>query len=146
MIIVRLVFINNTAASLDRTFDDYPISITTSVHITLSILTACIPFLRPVMDSLQSGILAGDVQTVGASGDGSRSYALQDASVAGWKAGGGIRSAYRNSVHKGSEKSKGPVTIVEAEAGKGGVRANSNDSDEGLIQKHTTFSVRTERR
>lgn len=63
IIVVRLVFVNASSGSIDHPFDDFHLAITTIVHVNLSIIVSCIPFLKPFMDSLQTGVLASDLRT-----------------------------------------------------------------------------------
>jgi len=79
----------------DPTFDAYRVSIYSQLVITLSVLVACIPFLRAFMDSLESGLLAnhgqhGNFKSVsnelgyalkGMSGSGSKGYRSCDDSL-----------------------------------------------------------------
>lgn len=41
--------------------DDFPVAMATTIHVNLSIIVTCIPFIKPVMDSLQTGILASSI-------------------------------------------------------------------------------------
>ncbi|MCJ1426815.1 hypothetical protein MMC29_004718 [Sticta canariensis] len=63
IIIVRLVFLSAFSNSIDHPFDDFSTVLTTIVHINFSIMVSCVPFLKPVMDSLQTGVLASDLRT-----------------------------------------------------------------------------------
>ncbi|MCJ1465194.1 hypothetical protein MMC07_003810 [Pseudocyphellaria aurata] len=63
IVIVRLVLLKATVNSADHPYDDFAVAITTIVHINISIIVSCIPFLKPVMDSLQTGVLASDLRT-----------------------------------------------------------------------------------
>lgn len=59
--ITRLVFLNHAS---ERVFDDFNIVLLTSIHANLNIVLTCIPFLKPVMDGIQSGILASDIRSL----------------------------------------------------------------------------------
>jgi hypothetical protein len=61
MIIVRLVFMKLNASSIDRPFNDFFTALVTSVHVNFSVIFTCLPFLKTVMDNIQTGLLAGDV-------------------------------------------------------------------------------------
>lgn len=63
IIIIRLVFLNDASFSSDRAFDDFNTVLLTSIHTNLSIVVTCIPFVKPIMDGIQSGILASDVRS-----------------------------------------------------------------------------------
>ncbi|MCJ1318975.1 hypothetical protein MMC15_004307 [Xylographa vitiligo] len=58
--ILRLVYISSTTPSTDPTFAAVPTALTTVVNINLSIILACIPFLKPFLDSLQIGMFNSD--------------------------------------------------------------------------------------
>jgi hypothetical protein len=60
--------------SSDYSFANYKPALFTEIHVTFSVVTACIPFLIPVMNSLQTGVLAGDLRTL--PGPSSRNYHL----------------------------------------------------------------------
>ena len=62
IIVVRLVYLNSTYRSIDRTYNDVNATITTIFHANLSIVIMAVPFLKPFMDSLQTGILASDLR------------------------------------------------------------------------------------
>ena len=75
VIVVRLVYLNARSNSADATFDDFATALITSIHVSLSITVSCIPFIKPVMDSLETGILASDVHS--SSQDAKSGYALR---------------------------------------------------------------------
>ncbi|MCJ1376853.1 hypothetical protein MMC20_008098 [Loxospora ochrophaea] len=58
--ILRLVYISSAYHSLDRTYADFNTVITTVVDVNISIILACIPFLKPFVDSLQIGLFNSD--------------------------------------------------------------------------------------
>lgn len=59
-VIFQLIVTNGRLNSLDSTFDYWPIAVSMSISECLSIVTACIPYLKPFMDSLESGRIRGD--------------------------------------------------------------------------------------
>ena len=61
MIIVRLVFLHANGSSADHPFADFTTAVATSVHVNFSVVFTCLPFLKPVVDNLQTGIMAGAV-------------------------------------------------------------------------------------
>ena len=65
IIIVRLVFLSSASNSTDHPFDDFATTVIASVHINLSVIITCLPFLKTVLDSLQTGLLASDLRTRG---------------------------------------------------------------------------------
>ncbi|KAL8918447.1 MAG: hypothetical protein Q9208_007353 [Pyrenodesmia sp. 3 TL-2023] len=64
LIVIRLVFINSAFNSSNHQRDDFRTVMATSIHVNLSILLSCMPFVKPVMDSLHTGILASDIHTM----------------------------------------------------------------------------------
>lgn len=86
IIIVRVVFLNLKSGSKDHQFDDFNLTIITSVHINFSVIITCLPFLKTIMDSLQTGFLASDIRVVSPghfSSHRSESYGLKSGSRAG---------------------------------------------------------------
>ena len=63
LIVIRLIYIKSAARSSNHALDDFLSVMMTSIHVNLSIVVACIPFIKPVMESLQTGLLASDVHT-----------------------------------------------------------------------------------
>ncbi|KAL8952508.1 MAG: hypothetical protein Q9222_001576 [Ikaeria aurantiellina] len=63
IIIIRLIYLNQVSKSSDHPKDDFSVVMATTIHVNLSIIVTCIPFIKPVMDSLQTGILASDIHT-----------------------------------------------------------------------------------
>ncbi|KUJ14246.1 uncharacterized protein LY89DRAFT_752108 [Mollisia scopiformis] len=65
--VIRIIYIHDNSKSVDHTYQDFAIILTTSFLINLSVIVTAIPFLKPIMDSLQTGILAGDLRSMGGS-------------------------------------------------------------------------------
>lgn len=59
--ILRIVYLSSAAKSSDRTFADFNTVMVTEIDMNLSIIFACFPFLKPVMDGLQTGLLTSDI-------------------------------------------------------------------------------------
>ncbi|KAL8932201.1 MAG: hypothetical protein Q9211_006463 [Gyalolechia sp. 1 TL-2023] len=59
-IIVQLVYVNRTRDSADETFDTWPTLLCAETVQSLSIITACIPCMKPFLESLESGMLRSD--------------------------------------------------------------------------------------
>ncbi|KAL8832484.1 MAG: hypothetical protein Q9170_004855 [Blastenia crenularia] len=59
-VIVKLVYLNRARHSLDTTFDTWPVVLNMEIVQNLSIITACVPCLKPFMESLESGMLRND--------------------------------------------------------------------------------------
>ena len=64
IIIARLIFLS-LSSSTDHPYDDFSTTIITSIHINLSVIITCLPFLKTVIDSLQTGLLASDLRILG---------------------------------------------------------------------------------
>lgn len=56
-----MVYLSSASRSSDRTFADFNTAIVTEIDMNLSIVFACFPFLKPVMDGLQTGLLNSDI-------------------------------------------------------------------------------------
>jgi len=59
-IIAQLVFLDRAYSSQDFTLQIWPYVLCTESVQTLSLITACIPYLKPFLDSLQAGALRTD--------------------------------------------------------------------------------------
>lgn len=56
----ELVYRNRAAGSQDRTFTQWPVVICSQFVQALSIITACIPYLKPFFVSLETGMIRTD--------------------------------------------------------------------------------------
>ena len=65
LVILRLVFINKALSSSDKTFDYRNTVFTSIADANAAILVACIPFLKPFMQGLDSGLLTSDLRVRG---------------------------------------------------------------------------------
>lgn len=61
-VILQLFYLNRAGDSKDPTFDYWQHSICTQSVQCLALVTACIPYLKPFLDSLESGFLRADDQ------------------------------------------------------------------------------------
>lgn len=61
--ILRLVYISQAFASSDRIYYDWKVAVLTQLGMNASIIVACAPFLKPVMDQLQPGWATSNVRT-----------------------------------------------------------------------------------
>ena len=59
-IICELVFRNRIAGSEDLTFAAWPVVVCSQFVQALSIITACIPYLKPFFSSLETGMIRAD--------------------------------------------------------------------------------------
>ena len=55
-----MVLLNGVKHTSDATFDCWPFVVTAEVIQCLAILTACIPYLKPFMESMESGLIRAD--------------------------------------------------------------------------------------
>jgi len=60
--ILRLIYLNEAFKSPDRVLYDWKVAVVTQIGMNVSIITACVPFLKPVMAQLQPGWSTGNVQ------------------------------------------------------------------------------------
>ncbi|MCJ1361828.1 hypothetical protein MMC16_000928 [Acarospora aff. strigata] len=58
--IVQLIYLNRAANTSDFTFDHLPFVVCTQVVQNLSVITACIVYLKPFFESLESGMIRSD--------------------------------------------------------------------------------------
>ncbi|KAI9881206.1 MAG: hypothetical protein M1830_007184 [Pleopsidium flavum] len=56
----QLVYLNRASDTTDATFDLWPLVLCTQVVQNMSIITACIPYLKPFLESLESGMMRSD--------------------------------------------------------------------------------------
>ncbi|KAI4272577.1 MAG: hypothetical protein LQ337_005209 [Flavoplaca oasis] len=59
-IVVQVVYHNRAKGRDDRTFEMWPVVLCAQIVQSLSIITACIPCLKPFLESLESGMLRSD--------------------------------------------------------------------------------------
>jgi hypothetical protein len=79
--VVRLIFIAQTVTSSDRTYDDFNTVLMSQIIINISIIVACVPFLKPFMESLQTGFIVGGVQVLNPRGGLGSDYAMGSVAV-----------------------------------------------------------------
>ena len=60
--ILRLVYIFETNDSMDITFDYFNRALVTELITCLSLIVACISFIRPFLDSIETGVLASKIR------------------------------------------------------------------------------------
>ena len=65
VIIVRLIYLHKALGSNDKTFDFRNAIFSTVADCNASVLVACIPFLKPFMKGLDSGLLTSDLRVRG---------------------------------------------------------------------------------
>lgn len=59
-IAVQIVYLNRESGSQDPSLNFWPTAICTQAVLNLSIITACIPYLKPFFESLESGMIRSD--------------------------------------------------------------------------------------
>ncbi|KAL8698019.1 MAG: hypothetical protein Q9224_002049 [Gallowayella concinna] len=124
-----ILFLSSRVFSSDHPRDDFPAVMVTSIHANLSILITCVPFIKPVMDSLQTGILASDVH---ATRSRHPSYALRWLKDSSTQGGNSISQTWaRNPAQSSSATATGGVNEEQ------GDRGLSVSSREGMIIKQT---------
>lgn len=100
--IARLVFLKKFHGSTDPTYDSLAYHIATQCQLTLSVIVACIPALKPYMDRAESGLLTVSINKRGYGGTygNPNSYHMQSMSNPNYKIS-------KNSKHsENSNKSK----------------------------------------
>lgn len=65
VVVLRLVFLSSALSSLDKTFDYRKTVFTMIADANASVVIACIPFLKPFMKGLDSGLLTSDLRVRG---------------------------------------------------------------------------------
>jgi hypothetical protein len=60
MTIIQIVLLNQASASRNPTFDLWPFVTSTQAIQCISFVTACIPYLKPFLKSLESGLFRAD--------------------------------------------------------------------------------------
>lgn len=62
LIILRLIYLYNLSHSTaDITWRSFNLALVTVLHADISIIAACIPFFKPIVDSLSVGMIANDL-------------------------------------------------------------------------------------
>ena len=49
--------------SADQTYDAFKVVVTTQISMNVSIILACVPFLKPLLDNIHSGWSTSDTRT-----------------------------------------------------------------------------------
>ena len=138
IIIVRLVYLNSASKSVDHPFDDFSTVMLSSIQANLSVIVSCMPFIKPVIDSLETGILASDVHTT--SSARKQSYPLR---WLGSSSGAKGDSGYSKRPKKSRQGNSATATSGGYEGQR--ERGLSIGSEERMIIKQTkTVAVRSE--
>ncbi|EEP80780.1 predicted protein [Uncinocarpus reesii 1704] len=140
----QLYFLNRVQTTRNATFDYWPMSICNQAVLSLAVVTACIPFLKPFMDSLESGLLRADDQ-YRRSGKGTYRYNLSGSKSSGRRAGRketdefnelGVLSSKRSRAYNGHGS--------QVESGVADWESNSQSSHSRIIKETRTFAVDVE--
>lgn len=138
-IIAHMVVFHGFFDEADATFDMFLPTILTQVVQCLSIVTACVPYLKPFLDSFQSGaMLAVDAssQNTGAkSRSGSGKFAAAASAQNSSKQGGRGGDIELTSIPRAAQASK-PATTATVTANQGDVSAEGWDR-----RSHTSQTV-----
>ncbi|KAL9599547.1 MAG: hypothetical protein Q9219_003791 [cf. Caloplaca sp. 3 TL-2023] len=59
-VVVQLIYVNRAKGSTDITFATWPVVLSAEIVQSFSIITACVPCLKPLLESLESGMLRSD--------------------------------------------------------------------------------------
>ena len=145
VIVVQLVYQNRADGTNDRTFKMWPVVILAQTVQSLSIITACIPCLKPFLESLESGMLRiDDLRRRGANGaygygshslsniSASRSNGKKEKSQLGTNASAGKHYKLPNNIS----------TVVSGSRNEDLERDSDSQKSSARIIKYTrTFSV-----
>jgi hypothetical protein len=80
----------------------------TTAHIHSSVIITCVPFLKPVLNGLQSGILAGDVRSLAPIGGSAYLFSSARRKPSGFE----LKSAKSKSKIKYDEESESRENII----------------------------------
>ena len=61
--VLRLIYIFTASKSADPTFDDFSTALATEIATNFSIIFACISFIKPFLDNIETGLLASRLRT-----------------------------------------------------------------------------------
>lgn len=104
-IVCELVFRNRIAGSEDYTFASWPVVICSQFVQALSIMTACVPYLKPFFASLESGMIRSD---------DSRRLDTRSTSNLGYSKSSGQKKSFSSMLLRSNESKKGGTGIVSS--------------------------------
>ena len=58
--VAQLYYLNLTSGTSDFTFDLFSVAMINQIVVALSIFTACVPYMRPFFESLETGMIRND--------------------------------------------------------------------------------------
>ncbi|KAI7772876.1 hypothetical protein LA080_015101 [Diaporthe eres] len=145
-IIPELIFVHRAGQSADRTFAAWPAVVCALFVQCLSIVFACVPYLKPFFGALESGMIRmDDTRRREGRSTGGGGYYFKKAKVSSHGSSSGKQSIgsrlypLRNFAHGG-----GGTHSASAERGPEDMDRHSQRSDSRIIRATTTFEVRSE--
>ncbi|MCJ1355582.1 MAG: hypothetical protein MMC33_005574 [Icmadophila ericetorum] len=136
--ILRLIYITSTSKSADHTWDEFDAVATTQIIVNLSVVVACIPFLKPFLDSLQTGAISGNIRLKPLSDNSAAKKAANSLRSRKDNAGNGA-SFHFGSQHNWMDSSITHTTLITTDGHSEPVTANgSSNSSESMRIKQTT--------
>lgn len=58
--VIRIVYLKKASDRLDFTFEGWPAALCALIEASISIIAACVPYLKPFLESLESGMMNKD--------------------------------------------------------------------------------------
>ncbi|EEU33353.1 uncharacterized protein NECHADRAFT_82920 [Fusarium vanettenii 77-13-4] len=166
-IICHMYYYKAATESNNPIFDMWPPTIITQVILCLSVMATCIPYLKPFLDSLESGqMIAGDLRGASSKGSNSRSrsgpsgYASASAhttrprdksargimSVADMASNASYRRQNYEMMDMGKSRDRGnQATVTAASEANGSWDRHSQTSQTVLVEQSWTVDVHRER-
>nr|KMM73527.1 hypothetical protein CPAG_09815 [Coccidioides posadasii RMSCC 3488] len=146
VVALQLYFLNQVPDTSNATFDYWQMTICTQILQSLAVVTACMPFLKPFLDSLESGLLRADDQYRRSTAKGSYRYNLSGSKSSARRAARreagefnelGVLSSNHGRARNGhgSQVESGGVDWDES---------NSQSSQSRIIKETRTFTVDVE--
>lgn len=146
-IIPELIFIERAGQSDDRTFASWPAVVCSLFVQCLSIVFACVPFLKPFFGALESGMIRMDDtrRREGRSTRGGYYFNKNVAKQSNSSKGSSGKQSIGSRVHPLKNWTHGATHSASAERGPEDVDDHhSQRSDSRIIHATTTFEVRSE--
>ena len=154
LIIFRLFYIHTVDQfSRNLTWWSYPFFLVTSLHANFAIIFACLPFAKPVIDSLAIGVIAhdigfdlrGDQTSAGILGNKGnyglwtgRSGGPASKAMYGWRKGSGLGNFTSVAAGSGSSKETGAPIQLKNTTGQGESGQRPGGNANGIWKTRTT--------
>ena len=142
-IVCQIYYSDKAMKSTDPTFDMWQPAVAILVVQALSILTLCIPFIRPFLESLESGLLRADgvMETMKGGGTTRAGYGRESSNR---NASNGSASRH-DTRHELADFSEPKVSLTTASVNAGtSWDGQSHHSQAGLIRQTKTWDVMVE--